>query len=35
LGLSIAQSFTQICGGKFTIKIDGDLFKVELRFTNV
>jgi signal transduction histidine kinase len=33
LGLSIAQSFTQICGGKFAIKIDGDLFKVELRFT--
>jgi signal transduction histidine kinase len=35
LGLSIAQSFTQICQGKFSIKIDGDLFKVELRFTNV
>ncbi|MDD2585781.1 MAG: HAMP domain-containing sensor histidine kinase [Syntrophomonadaceae bacterium] len=32
LGLSIAQSFTQICGGQFSIKIDGDLFKVELRF---
>lgn len=32
LGLSIAQSFTQICGGKFTVTIDGDLFKVELRF---
>ena len=32
LGLSIAQSFTQICGGEFSIKIDGDLFKVELRF---
>lgn len=35
LGLSIAQSFTQICQGKFSIKIDGDLFKVELRFTDV
>lgn len=32
LGLSIAQSFTQICGGRFAIKIDGDLFKVEMRF---
>jgi signal transduction histidine kinase len=32
LGLSIAQSFTQICGGTFSINIDGDLFKVELRF---
>jgi signal transduction histidine kinase len=32
LGLSIAQSFTQICGGTFNITIDGDLFKVELGF---
>ena len=32
LGLSIAQTFTEVCGGKFFIKIDGDLFKVELRF---
>ena len=32
LGLSIAQSFTQICGGQFSIKIDGDLFKIELCF---
>ncbi len=32
LGLSIAQSFTEICGGQFSINIDGDLFKVELRF---
>ncbi len=32
LGLSIAQSFTEACGGRFAIKIDGDLFKVELRF---
>lgn len=32
LGLSIAQSFTETCGGRFAIKIDGDLFKVELRF---
>ncbi len=33
LGLSIARSFTEICGGKFSITIDGDLFKVELRFS--
>ncbi len=32
LGLSIAQSFTEACGGWFGITIDGDLFKVELRF---
>ncbi|MBP7332182.1 MAG: HAMP domain-containing histidine kinase [Firmicutes bacterium] len=32
LGLPIARSFTQICGGLFNVKIDGDLFKVELRF---
>lgn len=32
LGLSIAQSFTHICGGDFSVKIDGDLFKVEMRF---
>jgi len=35
LGLSIAQSFTHICGGRFSIKIEGDLFKVELRFNPV
>ncbi len=35
LGLSIAESFTQLCGGKFEVKIDGDLFKVELLFTTV
>lgn len=32
LGLSIVQSFTEICRGRFSITIDGDLFKVELRF---
>jgi len=32
LGLSIAKTFTEACGGRFSIKIDGDLFKVELRF---
>lgn len=32
LGMAIAQSFTQICKGQFEIKMDGDLFKVELSF---
>ena len=27
LGLSIAKSFTEACGGTFNIEIDGDLFK--------
>lgn len=28
LGLSIAESFTKVCGGNFEIDIDGDMFKV-------
>ena len=32
LGLSIAESFTQVCGGEFSVHIDGDLFKVILKF---
>ena len=32
LGLSIAQSLTEAQGGRFALSIDGDLFKVELRF---
>ncbi len=32
LGLSIAKGFTEVCGGRFRIMIDGDQFKVELRF---
>lgn len=28
LGLSIAESFTYVCGGNFKLVIDGDLFKV-------
>jgi light-regulated signal transduction histidine kinase (bacteriophytochrome) len=35
LGLSIAQSFTELCRGQFSITIDGDLFKVELRFNRL
>lgn len=32
LGLSIAQSFTNVCGGDFKVDIDGDLFKVIIKF---
>ena len=32
LGLSIAESFTWACGGKFKVEIDGDQFKVRLEF---
>jgi len=32
LGLAIAKSYTQVCGGFMHIELDGDLFKVILRF---
>jgi signal transduction histidine kinase len=32
LGLSIARSLTELQGGKMDLAIDGDLFKVTLRF---
>ena len=32
LGLSIAQSLTELMGGSMKLGIDGDLFKVTLRF---
>lgn len=35
LGLSIAESFTQSCGGTFKLKIDGDQFKVTVQFPTV
>jgi len=35
LGLSIAKSLTKLQGGKFKIIIDGDLFKVIIRFPRV
>lgn len=31
LGLSIAKSFTEACGGKFRVIIDGDMFGAEVR----
>lgn len=33
LGLSIAKSLTELMGGEFELTIDGDLFKVSLRFS--
>lgn len=32
LGLSIAKSFTEACGGKFRVIVDGDVFAAEVRF---
>ena len=32
LGLSIAQSLTELLGGTMTLYLDGDLFKVTLAF---
>ena len=34
LGLSIAQSLTEILGGKLEISIDGDLFKAIVKIEN-
>ena len=30
LGLSIAKSLTELCGGTFELSLDGDLYKVTL-----
>ena len=32
LGISIAQNLTELQGGQFRLKLDGDLFKVELEW---
>lgn len=32
LGLSIARSFTEACGGSFQVTLDGDLFRVDTVF---
>ena len=32
LGLSIAESFTSVCGGNLKVEVDGDLFKVTITF---
>lgn len=35
LGLAIAKSFVEIQGGKFNISVDGDLFKVSIKFNKI
>lgn len=35
LGLSIAKSFTEACGGQFAVHTDGDLFTVTVQFPQV
>ena len=35
LGLAIAKSYTEICGGAFEIVTDGDLFKAILKFRKI
>ena len=35
LGLSIAKSLVQMQGGKLELYLDGDLFKVTIRFPKV
>jgi signal transduction histidine kinase len=30
LGLSIAKSLTELCGGTFELVLDGDLYKVKI-----
>ncbi len=35
LGLAIAKSYTEACGGKFEVVTDGDLFKAIIRFNKV
>jgi signal transduction histidine kinase len=35
LGLSIAQSLTELMGGTMKLEIDGDLFKVTLKFNSI
>ncbi|MBP0965085.1 MAG: HAMP domain-containing histidine kinase [Oscillospiraceae bacterium] len=35
LGLSIAESFTAVCGGSFNVVIDGDQFRTEVVFPTV
>jgi len=32
LGLCIAKSYTELCGGTFSVIVDGDMFKVIIRF---
>lgn len=35
LGLAIAKSYTELCGGSFVIVTDGDMFKAIIRFEKI
>ena len=35
LGLAIAKSYTELCGGGFEVILDGDMFKVILKFKKI
>ncbi len=35
LGLAIAKSYTELCGGRFDVAADGDMFKAILKFKKV
>ena len=35
LGLAIAKSFVELQGGSFNISVDGDLFKVSIKFNKI
>ncbi len=35
LGLSIAESFTRVCGGELRVEVEGDMFKIYLSFDQV
>ena len=35
LGLSIAKSFTEACGGQFSVRTDGDLFIATVQFVQI
>lgn len=35
LGLAIARTYSEVCGGEFKISIDGDMFKVTIKFPAV
>ena len=35
LGISIAQNLTELQNGQFELKLDGDLFKVKMKFKEI
>ena len=35
LGLAIAKSYTELCGGSFDVIVDGDMFKAVIKFKKI